>query len=62
MIVGDFQEFLSLAEIMIDTRTIYSEWRSGDYFEAGLYTGKAVVNAFFTGYSIFLKYFAYMSQ
>jgi hypothetical protein len=46
---------------MVDSRSIYDEWRSGDYFESGLYTGKAIVNAFFTGYAIFLKYFAYMS-
>ncbi len=59
-IVGDFQEFLGLAEIMIDTRTIYNEWYSGDYFESGLYAGKAIVNTFFTGYSIFYKYFTYV--
>ena len=34
---------------------------SGDYFEAGLYTGKGLVNAFFTGYYIFVKYLDYFT-
>jgi hypothetical protein len=59
--LGDFKEFLDLAEVLIDSKTIYDEWRSGDYFEAGLYAGKAIVNAFFTSYYIFLKYVTYMS-
>jgi hypothetical protein len=41
---------------MIDSRSIYDEWYSGDYFESGLYTGKAAVGAFFTGFAIFQKY------
>lgn len=50
------QEMIGLFEIFIDSKTIYQEWSSGDYFEAGLYTGKGVINAYFTGYSVFNKY------
>ncbi len=60
--MGDFQEVLGLAEILIDSKTIYDEWYSGDFFEAGLYAGKAAVNTYFTGYSIFQKYYSYISS
>jgi hypothetical protein len=58
-IVGDAQEFLNLAEVLIDVTTIYTEWQSGDYFEAGLYLGKGVVNCFFSLYKIVSKYVSY---
>lgn len=51
-IIGDAQEALALAEIYMDSTTVQSEWASGDYFEAGLYSGKGVVNAGYTFYGI----------
>lgn len=53
------QEILSLLEIYIDSKTIYNEWIAGDYFEAGLYTGKNGINTFFTAYAIILRYIGY---
>ncbi|CDW85990.1 UNKNOWN [Stylonychia lemnae] len=51
-VLGDVQEAMGLLEIFIDSQTIYSEWQDGDYFEAGLYTGKGVTNAAYTFYGI----------
>ena len=57
-IVGDFEEVLGVFEIFINTRTVYDEWYSGDYFESGLFAGKAMVSSYFTGYNIIKKYYA----
>ena len=55
-ILGDAQEALGLIEIVMDTTTVQSEWNQGDYFEAGLYAGKGVINAAYTLYGIISKY------
>eukprot|EP00347_Sterkiella_histriomuscorum_P012089 403369934 len=55
-ILGDAQEAIGLAEIVIDTATVQAEWEDGDYFEAGLYAGKGVVNAGYTFYGIIKRY------
>ena len=52
-LIGDLEEIIMLFEIYIDSNTVYSELADSDYFEAGLYTGKGLVNAYFTGYAIF---------
>ena len=51
-IFGDAQEAIGLLEMVMDSETIYSEWQDGDYFEAGLYTGKGITNAGYTIYGI----------
>ena len=43
-----------MLEIFISTNTIYNEWIAKDYFESGLFTGKAVVDAYFTGYALLI--------
>lgn len=55
-ILGDAQEALGIVEIVMDTTTVQSEWTQGDYFEAGLYAGKGVVNTGYTLYGIISKY------
>jgi len=51
-ILGELEEILGLLETVVDVFTIISEWNDGDYFEAGLFTGKGAVNAFFTIWAI----------
>ena len=55
-IVGNTQNLLGLITTFIDSKTIYNAWISGDYFSAGLYTGKGIVGVYFTGYSIIYQY------
>ena len=53
---GDLQNVIGLFEIVIDSQTIYNEWLAQDYFEAGLFTGKGVANAYFTMFAIIKVY------
>ena len=54
---GDIEEVMGLIEILNDTETVYDEWTDGDYLEAGLYTGKGVINAYFVIYQVYSSYF-----
>lgn len=60
-ILGDADEAIAIAEIVIDTDTIQSEWEDGDYFEAGLYSGKGSVNAAYTLYATINKFIQHYS-
>ena len=55
-VVGELDEIIGLIEVVLDIYTIYGEWNDGDYFEAGLFTGKGIVNAYFTIDGLITRY------
>ena len=54
--MGELEEIIGLIEVVLDTYTVYNEWNDGDYFEAGLFTGKGIVNAYFTIDGLITRY------
>ena len=57
-ILGEMNEIIGLVEAVLDVFTIISEWNDGDYFEAGLFTGKGAVNIFFVIWALVERFSA----
>lgn len=51
-ILSQLEEIVGLAEAVLDVFTVIEEWNDGDYFEAGLFTGKGIVGLFFTVWAL----------
>ena len=47
---------MEIIQIYTDSSTVYEEWSDADYFEAGLYSGKGVVNAYFAAEGVYNQY------
>ena len=48
---------MTLLEIMVDVFTWYDLQEEGNYFDAGTFAGKGLVNACFTLYYLVIDYF-----